>query len=71
MAKYGGITLDKGDVFTVYLEGEVVTICVIGSYIEEWSGAEMFVLAVVNQDNMMHVPAEEMDRLFAIDRHSH
>jgi len=56
--------LNKGDLFTVYLEGNVMTICVLGSYMEEYSGEEMLILAVVSQDNMVHVPADELDILF-------
>lgn len=60
----GGIALDKGDMFTVYLDGNMMTICVIGSYKEEYSGEEMVILAVVSQDNLVHVPADDLDLLF-------
>jgi len=64
MANYGGIALDKGDLFTVYMDGNVMTICVLGSYKEEYSGEEMVILAVVNQENMVHVPANDLNMLF-------
>lgn len=64
MANYGGIMLDKGDLFTVYMDGNVMTICVLGSYKEEYSGEEMVILAVVNQDNMVHVPVNDLNMLF-------
>jgi len=60
----GGVALNKGDLFTVYLEGNVMTICVLGSYMEEYSGEEMLILAVVSQDNMLHIPADDLDMLF-------
>lgn len=41
-----------------------MTVCVIGSYKEEYSGEEMVILAVVSQDNMVHVPLEDLDMLF-------
>jgi hypothetical protein len=64
MVKFGGIALDKGDMFTVYLDGNMMTICVIGSYKEEYSGEEMVILAVVSQDNLVHIPADDLDLLF-------
>lgn len=63
MANYGGIALDRGDLFTVYMDGNVMTICVLGSYKEEYSGEEMVILAVVNQDNMVHVPVNDLNML--------
>jgi len=56
--------LNKGDLFTVYMDGNIMTICVLGSYQEELSGEEMVILAVVSQDNMVHVPAEDLSKLF-------
>ncbi|MDD3363989.1 MAG: hypothetical protein PHZ03_03330 [Syntrophomonas sp.] len=56
--------MDKGDMFTVYMDGNMMTICVIGSYKEEYSGEEMVILAVVSQDNLVHVPADDLDLLF-------
>lgn len=50
--------------FIVYMNGNMMTICVIGSYKEEYSGEEMVILAVVNQDNIVHVPADDLDLLF-------
>jgi hypothetical protein len=64
MANYGGIALDKGDLFTVYLDGNAMTICVLGSY-TEGSGVEMVILAVVGQENMVHVPIDDLNALFA------
>lgn len=63
MANYGGIALDKGDLFTVYMDGNVMTICVLGSYNEEYTGEEIVILAVVNQDNMVHVPVNDLNML--------
>jgi hypothetical protein len=64
MASFGGIKLNRGDLFTVYLDGTMMTVCVIASYQEEYSGEEMVILAVISQDNMVHVPLEELDYLF-------
>lgn len=64
MVDCGGIALNKGDLFTVYMDGNIMTICVLGSYQEELSGEEMVILAVVSQDNMVHVPAEDLSKLF-------
>jgi hypothetical protein len=46
------------------MEGTMMTVCVIASYKEEYSGEEMVILAVVNQDNMVHVSLEELEYLF-------
>lgn len=56
--------MNKGDLFTVYLDGAMMTVCVIGSYKEEYSGEEMVILAVISQDNMVHVPLDDLDMLF-------
>lgn len=56
--------MDKGDLFTVYMDGNIMTICILGSYKEEYSGEEMVILAVVNQENMVHVPANDLNMLF-------
>lgn len=56
--------MNRGDLFTVYLDGTMMTVCVIASYQEEYSGEEMVILAVISQDNMVHVPLEKLDYLF-------
>jgi hypothetical protein len=56
--------LNKGDLITVYLNGILTTICVLGFYNEELSGEEMAIIAVVNQENMVHVPREDLEVLF-------
>ena len=56
--------MNKGDLFTVYMNGTTMTVCVLGFYNEEYTGEEMAILAVVSQDNMVHVPADDLDILF-------
>ena len=68
---YGGLAVNKGDLFTVDLDGQIMTVFVLGSYQEENSGETMLILAVVNQDNLLHVSAEDLDRLFSIDEYCH
>jgi hypothetical protein len=68
MARFGGLNLNKGDFFTVYLNGVMMTICVLGFYNEEYSGEEMAIIAVVNQDNMVHVPLEDLEILLPRSR---
>jgi hypothetical protein len=58
------MTVKKGDMFTVYLDGNMMTICVLGFYNEEYTGEEMVILAVVSQDNMVHVPLDDLNGLF-------
>ncbi|HZJ85241.1 MAG TPA: hypothetical protein VFD02_06850, partial [Syntrophomonadaceae bacterium] len=56
--------MDRGDIFTVYVDGMVMTVCVLGFYSEEYSGEEMVILAVVNQDNLVHVPLTDIRSIF-------
>jgi hypothetical protein len=60
--------LNKGDLFNVYLNGSMMTVCVLGFYNEEYSGEEMAIIAVVNQENMVHVPLEDLEALFPRSR---
>lgn len=56
--------MNKSDLFTVYLNGVMTTLCIIGFYNEEYSGEEMAIIAVVNQENMVHIPLEDLEALF-------
>ncbi|HBK54161.1 hypothetical protein [Syntrophomonas wolfei] len=56
--------MNKGDLFTVYLNGVMMTVCVLGFYSEEYSGEDMVILAVVNQDNMVYLPLGDLQALF-------
>lgn len=40
-----------------------MTVCVLGFYNEEYTGEEMVILAVVNQENMVHVPLDDLEIL--------
>jgi hypothetical protein len=68
MVIFGGLDLNKGDIFSIYLNGVMMTICVLGFYNEEYSGEEMAIIAVVNQENMIHVPLEDLEVLFPRQR---
>jgi len=56
--------VNKGDLYTVYLNGVMMTVCVLGFYSEEYSGEDMVILAVVNQDNMVYLPLGDLQALF-------
>jgi len=56
--------LNRGDLFTVYIDGVIVTVCIVGTYHEEYSGEEMAILAVVSQENMVHIPLGQLEALF-------
>lgn len=60
----GGKNLNKGDLFTVYVDGSIMTVCVLGFYNEEYSGDEMVILAVVNQENLVHLPLDDLESIF-------
>lgn len=56
--------MNKGDLFTVYMDGSVFTVCVLGFYSEEYTGEEMVILALVSQENLVHVPLDDIQALF-------
>lgn len=41
-----------------------MTVCVLGFYSEEYTGEEMVILALVSQENLVHVPLEDLQTLF-------
>ncbi|MEN6351804.1 MAG: hypothetical protein ABFD08_20760 [Syntrophomonas sp.] len=56
--------MKQGDLFSVYMNGVMMTVCVLGFYNEEYSGEEMAILAVVSQEDMVHVPVDDLEALF-------
>jgi len=50
--------------FTIYLNGVIMTVCILGVYREEYSGEEMVILGVIEQENMIHVPLNELESIF-------
>ena len=56
--------MNRGDLFTVYIDGVIVTVCIVGTYHEEYSGEEMAILAVVSQENIVHIPLDHLEALF-------
>ncbi len=61
--------MNKGDTFTLHLDGDVLTVCVVGFYSEEYSGEEMVILALVSPDNLVHVPMDDLEALFPKPRY--
>ncbi|NLJ72676.1 MAG: hypothetical protein GX333_06660 [Syntrophomonadaceae bacterium] len=57
--------MNKGDLFTVFVDGQTMTVCVLGFYSEEYSGEEMVILAVINQDNLVHIPVDDLEPIFS------
>ncbi|ADI02534.1 MAG TPA: hypothetical protein GXX39_03630 [Syntrophothermus lipocalidus] len=57
--------MDKGDLFTVYLDGVQMTVCIVNIYKEEPSGRDVAVLAVIDQDNLIHIPVSDLKAFFA------
>lgn len=56
--------MNRGDTFTIYMDGVAMTVCVLGFYSEEYTGEEMVILALVSQENLVHVPLEDLQTLF-------
>jgi len=56
--------VNRGDTFTIYMDGVSMTVCVLGFYSEEYTGEEMVILALVSQENLVHVPLEDLQTLF-------
>jgi hypothetical protein len=46
------------------MDGVALTVCVLGFYSEEYTGEEMVILALVSQENLVHVPLEDLQALF-------
>lgn len=65
MEKSGGTKMDKGDIFTVNINGSQVMVCIVDHYTEEVSGQEMVVLALISQDNVFQIPAQDLEPLFS------
>lgn len=61
--------MNKGDLFTVFMNGAMMTICVIGSYTEEPSGEEVVVLALVSPENLIHIPLSDFNIIFTARKH--
>lgn len=61
--------MDKGDVYTVYLDGHAMTVCVVGFYADELTGEEMVVLAVVSRENMVHIPLDDLQSIFPSNKY--
>lgn len=57
--------MNKGELYNVYLDGVMMTLCVLGSYIEEISGEEVVILALISPDNMLHMPLYDFNLLFS------
>lgn len=63
------MALNKGDILTVYLDGEIMTLCILGFYYEESSGEEMAILAIINRDNLLHISLENLESIFTSSKH--
>ncbi|MGI6452177.1 MAG: hypothetical protein ACOX0E_01650 [Syntrophomonadaceae bacterium] len=63
--------MNKGDIFSVYLDGVLMTVCIMGFYREEYTGEKMVILAVLNQENLVHVPFDEVAALFSGNGYLH
>lgn len=63
------MALNKGDILTVYVNGEMMTLCILGFYNEEASGEEMVILALINRDNLLHIPLENLESVFSSGKH--
>ncbi|MDD3852591.1 MAG: hypothetical protein PHD40_02920 [Syntrophomonadaceae bacterium] len=55
--------MNKGDFFTLYWEGIALTVCVVGFYQEEKTGEDIVVLALVQQENLVHIPLHELEEV--------
>lgn len=56
--------MNKGDLFKLYLDGVAMTVCVLGFYNQENTGDKMVILAVISQENLIHVLLEDLEELF-------
>jgi len=55
--------LNKGDFFTLYWDGAALTVCVVGFYQEEKTGEDIVVLALVQQENLVYIPLDQLEEV--------
>ncbi len=60
--------MDRGDLFKVCINGIEKLVCIIDQYTEPESGQEMLVLALIDNENVVRVPAFEIEPLFINSR---
>ena len=44
-------------------------VCVVGVYREDLSGEDVVVLAVIDKDNLIHVPLAELNSVFSTTKY--
>lgn len=52
--------MNKGDLINIYFNGMTITVCIVGFYVEEVSGQEIALLAVVPPDSLFHIPTSDL-----------
>lgn len=52
--------VNKGDLVDIIVDGQILTVCVVGFYIDEDSGEEVALLAVVPPKALLHVPVDNL-----------
>ena len=50
--------MERGDLVAIYLQGEAVLFCIIGLYQNEDDGEVMAILALINPEQLRHIPLE-------------
>lgn len=55
--------MNKGDFFTLYWDGIALTVCVVGFYQEEKTGEDIVVLALVQQENLVRIPLDQLEEI--------
>ena len=62
--------MNRGDLFTVYLDGVMLTVWLLVLIMKNIR-EEIAILAVVSQDNLVHVPLQELNALFPAKKFMH
>lgn len=55
--------MNKGDFFTLYWDGVALTVCVVGFYQEEKTGEDIVVLVLVQQENLVYIPMDQLEEV--------
>ncbi len=50
--------MERGDLVAIYLQGEAVLFCIIGLYQNEVDGKVMAILALIDPEQLRHIPLE-------------
>jgi len=52
--------VNKGDLVDININGQKMTVCIVGFYVDDDSGEEVALLVVVPPESLLHVPVDNL-----------